>query len=210
MTATLDFIFHLDDWLQQIIVLHPLITYLLIFSFVFTESAFFPLAPFLPGDSLLFSVGVLATGGFMHLWLVIPVLIIAGVLGTRIGFLLGRKTGDLLLRKTSRFTQRHVDKAHAFYKRYGGMALFLSRFMPVIRALVPLVAGIANMDNRRFWKYNIGSVSVWVLLITYAGYELGHLTFVKDYFGWIVLGLSALSIISAIVLTMLQHVRKEK
>ena len=199
----------MDDWLQQIILLHPIITYLLIFSFVYTESAFFPLAPFLPGDGLIFSIGVLATGKYFQLWLVIPVLIIAGILGTRTAFLLGRKTGDLLLKKISRFNQGHVDQAHAFYKKHGGMAFFLSRFIPVFRALVPLIAGIANMDNRQSWKYNIGSVSLWVLLITFAGYELGQLPFIKHYFGLVVLVASALSLVSVLLLVMRQQFKKE-
>ena len=87
MTAFSDFIFHMDDWLQQAILLHPLITFLLIFSFVFIESAFFPLAPFLPGEGLLFSIGVLAAGNFINLWIAIPVLLTGGILGTRAAFL---------------------------------------------------------------------------------------------------------------------------
>lgn len=209
MTVFFNFIFHMDNWLQQIIHLHPVITYLLIFSFVFTESAFFPLAPFLPGDGLIFSIGVLAAGQYMSLWLVIPVLIIAGVIGTRSAFLLGRKTSGLLFFKKPLVNQRHVKQAHTFYKKYGGMAFFLSRFMPVLRALVPLIAGIANMDNRQSWKYNIGSVSLWVLLITFTGYELGHLPFVKHYFGLIVLGASAISIVSVLLVIISQQLKKE-
>lgn len=209
MTVFFDFIFHMDDWLQQIIILHPVTTYLLIFSFVYTESAFFPLAPFLPGDGLLFSIGVLGTGSFLHLWFAIPILIIAGILGTRTAFLLGRRTGSLLFKKISRLNQEHVDQAHAFYKKHGGMAFFLSRFIPVLRALVPLVAGIANMDNRQSWKYNIGSVSLWVLLITFMGYELGHLPLIKHYFGLIVLGASAMGLISLLLLGIRQQLKKK-
>jgi len=208
MIVFLDSFFHLDEWLQQIIILHPLITYLLIFGFVYTESAFFPLAPFLPGDGLLFSVGVLATGGFFNLWIVIPAFIVAGVLGTGTAFLLGKKTGGWLLSRISRLNQKHVDQANSFYKKYGGLAFLFSRFMPVLRSLVPLIAGIANMDKREFWKYNIVSVSIWVILITFMGYELGHLSFVKEYFGNIVLGGSVISLIIIVLLSIFQKIKR--
>lgn len=210
MTTFLDFLFQLDDWLQQSITLHPLITYSIIFSFVFTESAFFPAAPFLPGDGLLFSVGVLSTGNSFNLWLVIPVLIFGGILGTRVAFLFGRRAGSLLLKKFSRINQKHVEQAHDFYKKHGNMAFLLSRFMPVLRALVPLIAGIAKMDNRQFWRYNILSVSIWVIFITLTGYELGHLPVVKRYFGWMILGASMISLTSLIVLGIRQQYLKKR
>lgn len=200
----------MNDWLQQIILLHPLLTFLLIFGFIFTESAFFPAAPFLPGDGLLFSIGVLATGNFINLWLVIPVMIFGGVLGTRAAFLLGRKTGGVLIKKFPHFNQKHFKQAHDFYKKHGSKAFLFSRFMPVIRALVPLVAGIAKMDNRQFWKYNIASVSLWVLLITLTGYKLGHLPFIKHHFAWIIMGASAISFISIILLGVRQQLWKAK
>lgn len=119
MTAFSDFIFHMDDWLQQAILLHPLITFLLIFSFEFIESAFFPLAPFLPGEGLLFSIGVLAAGNFINLWIAIPVLLTGGILGTRAAFLIGRKTGGVLFKKSSHFNQKHFEQAHYFYQKHG-------------------------------------------------------------------------------------------
>jgi membrane-associated protein len=244
MTGLSYFLFHLDEWLQQAVLLHPFITYWLIFFILFTESAFFPVAPFLPGDALLFSIGVLAAGNSFNLWVAIPVLIAGGVLGSGAAFLLGRKFGVFLFRacpkikeadkkpsflrlpglekcqvpvgndhwggernvkngsfllklfaKFPRLNRNHYEKAHEFYQKHGSMAIFFSRFMPVIRALIPLVAGIAKMDNLKFWKNNVGSVTVWVVLITLTGCKLGHLFFVKHYFGAIVLGVSAISLI---------------
>lgn len=206
MTEFLDFILHIDVWLIHSIQLHPLITYLLIFSFVFIESAFFPLAPFFPGDGLLFSIGVLAAENSFNLWWAIPVLLLGGILGSGVAYILGKKSGPIILKKASLFNQKHIDKANNFYKKHGGMAFLFSRFMPIIRALIPLIAGIAKMDQRKFWEYNIVSVSIWVFVITLTGYELGHLAFIKQYFGWMILGGSASSLIVLISLAFRQQV----
>ncbi len=206
MTAFLDFILHIDVWLVHSIHLHPVFTYLLVFSFVFIESSFFPLAPFFPGDGLLFSIGVLAAENTFDLWLAIPVLLVSGILGSAVAYLLGKKSGPLIFEKTSLFNQKHIEKANDFYKKHGGMAFLFSRFMPIIRALIPLIAGIAKMDSRKFWEYNIVSVSIWVFVITFTGYELGHLAFIKQYFGWMILGGSAISLILLIPLAFRQQI----
>ena len=90
------------------------------------------------------------------------------------------------------------------------MAFILSRFIPVIRAIVPLIAGIAKMNRLEFWKFNIISVSLWVLLITLIGYELGHLLFIKLYFGWIIMAVSVFSLSSITILGIHQQFGKEK
>ena len=210
MSEFSDFIFNIDDWLEQTILLYPVMTYVLIFSIVFTESAFFPAAPFLPGDGLLFAVGVLAAGNIFNLWIAIPVLIIGGITGTRVAFVFGRKTGIILLKKFPYFNQKHYTQAHEFYEKHGSMAFLFSRFMPVVRALVPLVAGVAKMENHRFLKYTVICVSLWVLIIIFIGYKIGHLAFVKYYFGWIILGISAVSFISITLMSVRQQYGKKQ
>ena len=210
MTEFLNFIFHLDVWLQQIMHLHPIISFLLIFAIVFTESAFFPAAPFLPGDGLLFSVGVLAAGNSISLFMAIPILILGGISGTRTAFVIGRTTGIYFFRKGSSKKERHIIEAHEFYEKHGNLAFLLSRFMPVIRAIVPLIAGIAKMDNTSFWKYTILSVGLWVTLISLTGYELGHLPFVKHYFGWIIMGISAVSLVSILLIAVQRKVNTKQ
>ena len=210
MNDFFNFLFHLDGWLQQIMDYYPVITFLLIFSIVFTESAFFPAAPFLPGDGLLFSIGVLAAGNSIHLYLIIPVLILGGAAGTRTAFLIGRKTGKYFFRKNSTSNEKHIRQAHEFYERHGNMAFLLSRFMPVIRAIVPLVAGIAKMDNTQFWRNTFLSVGLWVVLITLVGYELGQLPFIKHYFGLIILGISGISLVSITIIAVRQQVISKK
>lgn len=210
MNAILNFLFHLDNWLQQIILIHPISAYVLIFTFVFVESAVFPLAFFLPGDGLLFSIGVLAAEQSFNLWLAIPILFTGGVFGTRLAFQIGRRSGYLILRFFPRFNQDHIKQAHEFYEKHGSMAFIFSRFMPVIRAIIPLIAGIAKMANNQFWIFNLLSVSLWVLLITFIGFELGHLPFIKHYFSLIILGISAISLMSVTIVGIRQQNVKGK
>lgn len=210
MDGFLNFLFHLDDWLQQLMYLHPLISYFLIFSIVFAESAFFPAAPFLPGDGLLFTIGVLAAGKSLSLLFTIPVLILGGILGTRFAFILGRKTGTLLLKKYGNSHQKLIKQAYDFYHQHGNVAFLFSRFLPIIRAIIPLIAGIANMDNRLFWRFTALSVSLWVGLITLVGYKLGHLPAMKHYFGLIILGISAVSLTTIAIVAIRQAAQNRK
>lgn len=193
MTALTDILFHLDEWLLQITVLHPVATYVLFFGIVFSESAFFPVAPFLPGDGLLFAIGVLAASGAVHLGLSILVLILGGVLGNLAAYKFGQWMGPTLFDRIRWLNQNHYKQANEFYQRHGYKAMLLSRFVPVVRALVPLIAGITLMNYRDFLKYNFLSVCVWVLLIVPLAYYIGHLPFIKNQFTWIVLGFALLS-----------------
>lgn len=201
MTTLVDLVFHLDEWLNQITMLHPIIAYSIFFGIVFSESAFFPAAPFLPGDGLLFAVGVLAADGAVQLTIAIPVLICGGVVGNWLAYKLGTWLGPAIFDRF-RWLNRHrnyYQKAHEFYQRHGYMALLFSRFIPIIRAMVPFVAGIALMNDKDFMKYNIISVSIWVILITIAAFYLGHLPFIKHHFTWVVLGFAGLGLLSILI-----------
>lgn len=204
MTLLNELLFHLDDLLYQAVSLHPIAAYFLFLALIFGESAFFPLAPFLPGDGLLFGVGVMAANGLISLPLAIPVLIIGGMLGNWVAWQLGSRFGVLLFERFSWLNRKHFEQAHEFYQKYGSKAFLFSRFVPVVRALVPFVAGVAKMNPLDFKKNNLLSVSVWVCSITLIAYFLGHIPFVKHHFTWIIFGAFALGF-TLMVIVAIRH-----
>lgn len=146
-----------------------------IVAIVFAECGLF-FGFFLPGDSLLFTAGFLASQGYMS---IIPLLIftlMAAILGENVGYAFGRKVGPMLFnKKESRFFKpAHVTRAHEFFVRHGNKAIFLARFVPIIRTFVPIVAGVARMPFRSFMAYNIIGGVVWVCGIMLLGYVLGN------------------------------------
>ena len=143
-------------------------------SIVFAECGLF-FGFFLPGDSLLFTAGLLASQGFFGIVPLLVFTIIAAILGENVGYAFGRKVGPMLFnKKESRFFKpAHVTRAHEFFTKHGNKALFLARFMPIVRTFVPIVAGVAKMPFRSFMFYNILGAFVWVGLMTLLGYVLG-------------------------------------
>ncbi len=194
-----DLLFNLDQWMQYHTAAHPILAVVIFFGIVFSESAFFPLAPLLPGDGLLFGVGVLAATGALNIWAVIVALILAGVIGNWVAYGLGFRFGPTIVHRVKWLNGENYNRAHEFYRTYGDKALFYSRFVPVVRALVPLVAGIAKMDSRAFGKYNVLSVVIWVLSIVWAAYFLGDIPWIRQNFLWIIMGLATLSLVPGIL-----------
>ena len=198
MATLTDLLFHLDEWLKQIVSIHPFMAYLLLFIIIFMESAFFPIAPFLPGEGLLFSVGMLAANGIINIWLSIILMIVGGVLGNWLAYLLGQWSGQWLFER-SKFNRKHIQQAHQFYEQYGNMAILLSRFIPIVRSIVPFIAGVAKMNPGRFWKNNLLSIILWVISITLIAFYLGHLPFIKHHFIWVIIGTVGFSLIPVVI-----------
>lgn len=145
-----------------------------LFAIVFAESGLF-FGFFLPGDSLLFTAGFLASQGMFSLPILLVLLFIAAGAGDSVGYAFGRKVGPRIFsRKKSRFfNPEHVARAHEFFLIYGKKAIFLGRFLPIVRTFVPIVAGVAKMPYRDFLSYNIIGGGTWVGLMTLLGYFLG-------------------------------------
>lgn len=194
-----NFLLHLDQWLEYVANIHPVAAYCLFFVVVFTESAFFPAAPFLPGDGLLFAVGVVAADGGVNLWLSLFILAAGGILGNMTAYRLGLNVGETIFERISWIKRDHYLRAHQFYQKYGKSALILSRFIPVIRALMPFLAGIVVMNRRDFALYNILSVALWVSLIVLVAYALGHLPAVQQHFLWVVMAMAGLSFLPVVI-----------
>jgi membrane-associated protein len=146
-----------------------------LFAIVFAESGLF-FGFFLPGDSLLFTAGFLASQGTISIGLLLPLLIIAAISGDSVGYAFGARVGPkIFTRKESRFFKPdHVTRAHEFFVKYGKKAIVLARFLPILRTFVPIIAGVAKMPYREFIMYNIiGGIS-WVSSMLLLGYFLGR------------------------------------
>ena len=148
--------------------------YLGLTAIVFAENGLF-FGFFLPGDSLLFTAGFLASQGFLNIWTLILLLFIAAVLGDQVGYWFGARVGDrLYARADSRFFKKeHLYRAQKFFTTYGSRAIVLARFMPVVRTFTPIVAGAASMPYRTFVLYNCIGGALWAMGLTSLGYLLG-------------------------------------
>lgn len=149
---------------------------------IFVETAFI-LTSFLPGDSLLFVLGIaLAAANDVPVWLAIPLVAISAIAGSQIGFATGRAVGPALFerRHTWIFNPSFVTKAHGYFDKYGPRAIILARFIPIVRALVPMLAGISKMNPSTFLRYNVVGGIIWVTGFVGLGYLLGEVPIVSD------------------------------
>jgi membrane-associated protein len=154
----------------------PAVGYIVLFAIIFAESGLF-IGFFLPGDSILFPAGFLASQGFFSLPELVIICAIAAILGDSVGYMFGRRVGRrLFLREDSTFfKKKHLEAAEAFYEKHGSKTIVLARFVPIVRTFAPIVAGISDMHYRRFVTFNIIGGALWAGGVTIAGYLLGHL-----------------------------------
>jgi membrane-associated protein len=179
LTLLMDFILHIDRYLEAFVQAYGVWIYAILFLVVFVETGLVVM-PFLPGDSLLFVVGAMAGAELLSLPWVLGLLTAAAILGDQCNYFIGRHFGQRLLNANTRwFNRQAYDQAHAFYERYGSITIVLARFLPFIRTFAPFVAGVADMDRRRFTLFNFLGAFIWVWGICIAGYTFGHIGWVK-------------------------------
>jgi len=173
--------------------------YALLFGIVFSETGLL-VGFFLPGDSLLFTVGVVAGAGNLNIFIVNAVLIAAAMIGDSTGYLIGRKTGPRIFnRPNSRlFKQEHLARTQHFYEKHGGKTIIYARFVPIVRTFAAFVAGVAQMPYLRFIPFSVCGATGWVVLMTTLGYTLGRIPLVRQYFDKVVLLIIVLSLLPAI------------
>jgi membrane-associated protein len=195
-----DLIVHLDKHLAVMVQNYGVWIYAILFAIVFCETGLV-VTPFLPGDSLLFIAGALAAGGGMDVNLLVVLLIIAAVLGDAVNYAIGAWMGPRLFKDdNARFLKKsHLDKAHAFYEKWGGAAIILARFTPFLRTYVPFVAGMSRMTYAKFGLYNVLGGVLWVASLTYLGYFFGNIPWVKANQGFMVIGIVIVSLIPVLV-----------
>jgi membrane-associated protein len=170
-----------------------------ILAAVFAESGLL-IGFFLPGDSLLFTTGLLVAGGtLLHqpLWLMCLLVSVAAVAGDQFGYLFGRRFGPSLFRRPDSrlFRQQNLTRAQGFFRRYGARSIVLARFVPIVRTFTPIVAGASRMQYRTFLIYNVIGGTLWACGVTILGYFLGQVAFVKNNIEFILIGIVAVSVV---------------
>ncbi len=180
LTFALDFILHIDKYLEAFVRGYGLWVYALLFLVIFVETGVVVM-PFLPGDSLLFVVGAMCGVGLMSYPLSVGLLLAAAILGNQSNYALGRHFGARVFQwENSRlFNKAAFDSAHAFYERYGGVTIVAARFMPFARTFAPFVAGVARMTRARFTFFDVTGGALWVVGLVTVGYFFGNTEFVK-------------------------------
>ncbi|WP_234124129.1 DedA family protein [Clostridium hydrogenum] len=200
ITSLINVILHLDKYLAIIIQNYGIWTYAFVFLIIFCETGLV-VTPFLPGDSILFAAGVLASIGTLKIFPLFLVFYLAAVLGDTANYHVGQKIGNKILDKENiKFINKeYLKKAHDFYKKHGSITIVLGRFIPVIRTFVPFVAGIGEMAYSKFSIYNMLGAFLWVVLFLGGGYFFGNLPFIKTHFSYILIAIIIISIIPGIL-----------
>lgn len=196
LAGLLDVVLRLDVHLGALIRDYGAWVYAILFAVIFAETGLV-VTPFLPGDSLLFVAGALAALGGLDVHLLVASLTAAAILVNTTNYAIGRWLGRRFFDEgRSRWVKReHLERTHAFYERYGGAAVVISRFLPIIRTYVPFVAGLAEMGAARFTAYNVGGAVLWVASLGYAGYFFGNLPWVRANLTLIIVAIIAVSLL---------------
>jgi membrane-associated protein len=200
LTQLIDLILHLDRYLVDLVTRFGGWTYAILFLIIFCETGLV-LMPFLPGDSLLFAIGALASTGALDVFWISILLIVAAILGDTVNYWIGYSIGPRIFTSDrSRWLNReHLDRTHRFYEKYGGKTIILARFMPIIRTFAPFVAGIGRMSYGRFLLYNVVGGVVWIVIFVAAGFWFGNIPIVKRNFTLVILAIIVLSVLPAVI-----------
>src|SRR5689334_16657349 len=195
----IEFILKFDKRLDELVARFGSWTYVLLFAIVFCETGLV-VTPILPGDSLLFAVGVFCAreASELNIWAATLILIVAAVAGDTANYHLGKLLGPRVLAgKLHWLNQKHLDRTHRFFEKYGGKTIIIARFVPIVRTFAPFVAGVGTMSYRKFLIYNIIGGIAWVVGCLQAGYRLGSNDFVKNHFEVVVIIIVAISLLPA-------------
>ncbi len=198
----IDLILHLDKHLVELLTQYDSWIYAILFVVIFCETGLV-VTPFLPGDSLLFAVGALAavdTSGTLSAPVAFALLAVAAILGNTLNYQIGRVIGPPAFSGRYRLLKvEHLRRTEEFFLRHGGMAVALSRFMPIIRTFAPFVAGVGRMPYARFLGYNLLGGVLWVMLFLWGGYLFGNIPLVKQNFGIVTILIILVSLIPLVV-----------
>lgn len=186
--------------LDQLTITYGNATYAILFAIVFAETGLV-ITPFLPGDSLLFAAGAVASRGNLNVFVLSGGLIIAAIVGDTVNYHVGKAIGPRVMKseKSRLFNKKHLDKTHKFFEKYGGKTIILARFVPIVRTFAPFVAGAGAMNYRKFIIYNVTGAIVWVGLMVGSGWLLGNIPFVQRHFETIVIGIIVVSVMPMVV-----------
>jgi membrane-associated protein len=199
MEYVIDLFLHLDVHLAEFVAQYGVWVYAMLFAIIFIETGLI-IWPFLPGDSLLFAAGAMAATGALDPLLTAILLITAAIMGDAVNYSVGRFIGPKVFSAHDYkgfmhkvLNRDHLDKAHAFFEKHGGMAVASGRFVPIVRTFVPFVAGAASMNASKFLFWNILGGVIWVTVCMGAGYVFGNVPVVKENFSLVAIGIIVVS-----------------
>lgn len=196
----LELLSNTKEVLESLTAQYPNLIYAFLFLIIFVETGLV-IMPFLPGDSLLFAAGMLCAigAGALNIWLLVPLLIVAAILGDNVNYYVGKYLSDKILalkfRNNPLVKQEWMDEVYHYFEKYGSKTIIIARFMPIVRTITPFVAGIGNMNHNIFLLYNVIGAIIWVGLITITGHFLGNVQWVEDNLEKIILGIVFVSIL---------------
>jgi membrane-associated protein len=194
LTFLIDLFLHLDEHLATVISQYGGWTYAILFGVIFVETGLV-IMPILPGDSLLFAAGTFAAlPDGLNIWYLNILLIIAAILGDTVNYAIGHYLGERAY-NIKWIKKEYFEKTHAFFEKHGGKAIFLARFVPIVRTFAPFVAGIGKMTYSYFITYNFVGGIVWVVLFTFAGYFFGNIPFMKENFEYVIIAIILFSLL---------------
>lgn len=196
----IDFLLHCNQYIGQFIQEYGNFIYPILFIIIFCETGLVFL-PFLPGDSLIFAAGTFAAIGKMNFWLLIIIIIMSAILGDTVNYEIGKHFGKKILnnKKFKLIKDENLKKAEDLVKQYGGTAVLLARFMPIIRTIVPFVVGMGELHYPKFIKYNAIGGIVWVSLFLTMGYLFGNIEAVQEHFTLIIIAIIILSLLPILI-----------
>jgi membrane-associated protein len=194
-----DLFLHLNQHLDWLVSEYGALTYLILFLIVFCETGLV-ITPFLPGDSLLFAAGALASRGNLDILLLMGLLIIAAVVGDAVNYSIGRYLGPKVFERESRiFKRKYLIQTQEFYEKYGSKAIVIARFVPIVRTFAPFLAGVGEMKYSKFVFYNVAGALIWVISLCGAGYLFAEVPFVKRNFSLVIMLIILISILPIII-----------
>lgn len=187
----LNIILHIDVYLSDVVSVYGTLSYFPLFVVIFLETGLV-FTPFLPGDSLIFAAGAVAALSSLNIYLLILIIWAAAFLGDTANYWIGKFLGQKL---SSKIKKEYLDRTQEFYKKYGGLTIFIARFVPIVRTFAPFVAGLGKMEYKKFFIYNVIGGLVWSSLFASIGYFFGNIPIVKQNFSIIVIGIIIISIV---------------
>jgi membrane-associated protein len=199
ISQIVDIFLHLDKHLNDLVLSYGPLTYGILAAVVFCETGLV-ITPFLPGDSLLFVAGAIASKGSLDLWLLMGILFVCAVVGDAVNYTIGKMIGPRVFEGNSRiFKRQYLEKTQKFYEKYGGKTIIIARFVPIVRTFAPFLAGVGTMSYPRFAAYNVIGAFLWVGLFCTAGYLFGEIPVVKKNFTLVIFAIIGLSILPAVI-----------
>ncbi len=195
-----DLVLHLDQHLALLIAHYGVWVYAILFAIIFCETGLV-VAPFLPGDSLLFVAWALAAGGGLDIAILCAVLFSAALAGDNANYWIGRSIGPRAFRweQSRLFNKAALMKTHLFYERHGGKTVIVARFLPLARTFAPFVAGVAGMGYGRFFAFDLAGGALWIASLTLAGYWFGNLPLFKNHLSLVIVIIVAASLLPALI-----------